>query len=64
MNMIKTLRCNINENVWGVPKYIKVTATKIDEIEHGVENLYEDENGNRYVVTFNKFQRREEFVRL
>lgn len=62
--MTKTLRCNINDNLWEAPKYIKVTATKVDEIEANVKNLYEDENGNKYIVEYNKFQKREEFVRL
>lgn len=42
--------------------YRKVTAKKIDEIVEGVENLYEDEQGNRYTVSYNKFKRRQEFV--
>lgn len=62
--MTKTLRCNVNDNICEAPKYIKVTATKIDEIETNVKNLYEDAEGNRYIVHYNKFQRREEFVKM
>lgn len=47
-----------------MPSYIKVTATKIDEIEAGVQNLYRDERGNEYIVRFNKFQNRDEFVKI
>lgn len=42
--------------------YRKVKATKIDEIVEGVENLYEDEQGKRYTVSYNKFMRRYEFL--
>jgi hypothetical protein len=47
-----------------IPSYIKVTATKIDEIEAGVQNLYRDEQGNEYIVKFNSFKRRDEFVKI
>lgn len=62
--MIKTLKCNINDNPWEMPKYIKVTATKVDEIEEGVQNLYRDEEGNEYIAGFNKFTRRMEFTKI
>ena len=51
-------------NNFEMPSYIKITATKIDEIEAGVQNLYEDENGNRYIVRKNNFKRRDEFVKI
>lgn len=47
-----------------LPVYIKITATKISDIETGIQNLYRDDEGNKYIVKYNKFQRREEFVRL
>ena len=62
--MTKTLKCNINDNIWEAPKYIKVTATKVDELEAGVKNLYKDAEGNKYIVYYNKFTRKEEFTRL
>lgn len=62
--MTKTLKCNINDNILEAPKYIKITATKVDELEAGVKNLYKDTEGNKYIVYYNKFTRREEFTRL
>lgn len=47
-----------------MPSYIKVTATKVDEIETGVMNVYRDEQGNEYIVRRNKFQNRDEFVKV
>ena len=47
-----------------IPSYIKVTATKVAEIEAGKQNLYRDEEGSEYIVKFNKFKNREEFVRI
>ena len=62
--MTKTLWCNINDNPWDKPNYIKVTATKVDELETKVENLYRDAQGNEYITHKNKFQNRMEFTRL
>ena len=62
--MEKTLKCNINDNLFEAPKYIKVKATKVEEIEAGKQNLYRDEQGNEYIVRYNKFQRRDEFVKV
>jgi hypothetical protein len=63
--MTKTLYCEKERtNNFELPKYYKVTATKIDEIESGKLNLYEDENGNRYIVKYNTFKRREEFTKI
>jgi hypothetical protein len=42
--------------------YRKVTAKKVDEIVAGVENLYEDEQGKKYTVSYNSFMRRQEFI--
>ena len=47
-----------------MPSYTKVIATKIDEIESGKQNLYKDEQGNKYIVRFNKFTNRDEFVKV
>lgn len=47
-----------------MPSYIKVTATKVDEIEAGKQNLYRDEHGNEYIVRRNNFKRRDEFVKV
>jgi hypothetical protein len=47
-----------------MPTYKKITATKVDEIEAGVQNLYKDENGNEYIVRYNSFKRRDEFVKI
>lgn len=62
--MTKTLWCNINENRTEKPKYIKVKATKVEEIEAEVKNLYKDEQGNKYIAGVNHFTRRMEFVKL
>jgi hypothetical protein len=47
-----------------LPSYTRITATKIDEIEKGKMNLYEDNDGNRYIVRYNDFTRRDEFVKI
>jgi hypothetical protein len=47
-----------------MPTYEKITATKVDEIEAGVQNLYKDESGNEYIVRYNSFKRRDEFVKI
>lgn len=47
-----------------MPSYTKVTATKVDEIEAGKQNLYRDEQGNEYIVRRNNFKRRDEFVKV
>lgn len=44
--------------------YRKVTARKIDEIEAGISNLYEDAEGNRYYVQYSKIKRRHEFFKI
>lgn len=62
--MTKTLPMNIAKSLWEKPEYIKITATKVDEITAGVENLYMDEQGNKYIAGYNKFQRRYEFVKI
>lgn len=62
--MTKTLPMNVAASLWDKPKYVKVTATKVDEIEAGVENLYRDEQGNEYIAGYNKFQRRYEFTKI
>ena len=62
--MTKTLKCNTSTSPWDKPNYITVTATKVDEIEAGVENLYRDEQGNEYVAGYNKFMRRMEFTKI
>ena len=64
--MKKTLYCEIGirEYNFTMPKYKKVTAEKVDEIENGSLNLYRDKEGNEYIVRFNKFYRRNEFVKL
>lgn len=51
-------------NNFEMPSYAKITATKIDEIEVEVQNLYRDERGNEYIVRFNKFLNRDEFVKI
>lgn len=64
-DMTKTLWCEKERtNMLEIAGYYKVTAHKIDELEAGVKNLYEDEDGNRYIVHYNKFKRREEFAKL
>lgn len=63
--MTKTLWCEKERtSMLEIAGYYKVTAHKIDEIEAGVKNLYEDAEGNRYIVSYNKFLRRDEFVKL
>lgn len=64
--MTKTLWCEVGErtNQLEREKMVKVTATKVDEIEARVKNLYRDEEGNEYIVFYNKFLRRNEFSRL
>ena len=63
--MIKTLWCeNERKSNLEIPKYHKVTATKIDEIEARVENLYQDDEGNKYIVKYNKFMKRYEFTQI
>ena len=47
-----------------MPSYTKVTATKVDEIEAGKQNLYRYEQGNEYIVRRNNFKRRDEFVKV
>ena len=66
LNMTKTLWCEVEErtNQLERGKMVKVTATKVDEIEARVKNLYRDEEGNEYIVFYNKFLRRNEFSRL
>lgn len=63
-NMTKTLFMNTETNPWNKPHYVKVTATKIDEIEEHVENLYKDENGKHYEVGYNSCLRRYEFFKV
>ena len=61
--MEKTLFCENERNSnFELPTYRKVTAKKVDEIESGTLNLYRDELGNEYIVRYNKFQKRNEFV--
>ena len=61
--MEKTLFCENERNSnFELPTYRNVTAKKVDEIESGTLNLYRDELGNEYIVRYNKFQRRNEFV--
>lgn len=63
--MTKTLWCGEErKSALEMPKYHKVTATKVAEIEARVENLYRDEQGNEYITTYNKFQRRYEFTKI
>lgn len=64
--MKKTLWCAEKEtaSAFEMPKYKRVTAEKVDEIEAGVQNLYKDADGNKYIVHYNKFMRRSEFVRV
>lgn len=63
--MTKTLWCEKErKSNLEIAGYYKVTAHKIDEIEAGVKNLYEDADGNRYIVSYNKFLRRDEFVKM
>lgn len=45
-------------------RYKKVTATKVEETERYVQNLYKDAEGNKYIVRYNRFQRRHEFVKI
>jgi hypothetical protein len=44
--MTKTLRINQNE---------RITATKVEEIESGVNNLYKSEDGRYWEVQKSKF---------
>lgn len=61
--MTKTLWCaNETKNPLEMPTYKKVTATKVLEIEEGKMNLYIDAAGQKYIVRFNKFKKRSEFV--
>lgn len=63
--MKKTLWCEKErKSNFERPTYTKVTATKVDEIEAGVQNLYRDEKGNEYIVRYNNFQKREEFTKI
>ena len=64
--MTKTLWCEIGErtNQLERGKMVKITATKVDEIEAGISNLYRDEQGNEYVTHYCKFLRRLEFTRV
>ena len=63
--MTKTLWCEKERaNALDMPTYTKVTATKVDEIEEGKLNEYMDAEGNRYIVRYNSFKRRDEFVRI
>lgn len=64
--MTKTLWCEAEErkSALEMPKYTKVTATKVDEIEEYKENLYKDDNGNYYITRRNEFQKRLEFVKV
>ena len=63
MKMKKTLFCENERNSnFELPTYRKVTAEKVDEVESGVLNLYRDELGNEYIVRYNNFKRRNEFV--
>lgn len=61
--MKKTLFCeNERSSSFDLPTYRKVTAEKVDEIEAGTLNLYRDELRNEYIVRYNKFYKRNEFV--
>lgn len=51
-------------NNFELPSYFKITATKVKEIEAGVMNVYKDNEGNEYIVRYNKFKNRDEFVRI
>lgn len=62
--MTKTLYMNTAKSLFEKPRYIKITATKIDEIIEHEENLYEDENGKRYEVGYNSCLRRYEFFEV
>lgn len=63
--MKKTLFCENERNSnFELPTYRKVTAEKVDEVESGVLNLYRDELGNEYIVRYNNFKRRNEFVKI
>lgn len=62
--MKKTLMCNINPNITERPQMVKITATKVDELETGKRNLYRDDDGNIYMVRYNKFLRRNVFVKM
>ena len=63
--MKKTLYCEKErKSNLEIPSYIKVTATKVAEIEAGKINEYADDKGNRYIVQYNKFLRREEFTKI
>ena len=61
--MKKTLFCENERNSnFELPTYRKVTAEKVAEIESCVLNIYRDELGNEYIVRYNNFNRRNEFV--
>lgn len=63
ISMKKTLFCENERNSnFELPTYRKITAEKVNEIESGVLNLYRDELGNEYIVRYNNFKRRDEFV--
>lgn len=63
--MTKTLYCeNERKNNFELPTYTRVTATKVSNIEEGVLNLYRDEQGAEYIVRYNNFKRRNEFLKV
>lgn len=63
--MTKTLYCeNERKNNFELPTYKKITATKVDEIESGTLNLYRDEQGAEYIVRYNNFKERNEFLKV
>lgn len=41
----------------------KITATKVDAVNESM-NWYEDSEGNHYIVRYNNFKRRQEFVKV
>lgn len=63
--MKKTLWCERErKSPMEIPTYYKVTASKVEEIEAGVQNRYRDEQGNEYIVRENKIKKRQEFLRI
>jgi hypothetical protein len=41
----------------------KITAIKVDSVNDSM-NWYEDAEGNHYIVRYNNFKRRQEFVKV
>lgn len=41
----------------------KITAKKVDSVNDQM-NWYEDAEGNHYIVRYNNFKRRQEFVKV